>query len=103
MACFLVPAGAAIVTTIVGKKAPEKYHFNWLNSMMWGGVAMLAIEHISHGEFVPYPPLLTAGLPEVFPEMMRVGIPMTVIIFLMWGVMVAVAARMDRRIKYVGA
>ncbi len=103
MACFLVPAGVAIVTTIVGKKAPEKYHLNWLNSMMWGGVAMLAIEHISHREFVPYPPFLTAGLPEVLPEMLRVGVPMTLSIFLIWGVMVVVAARVSRRVKYVGA
>ena len=103
MACFLVPAGAAIVTTIVGKKAPEKYHLNWLNSMLWGGVVMLAIEHISHGEFVPYPPFLTAGLPEVWPEMMKVGVPMTLVIFLIWGVMVVVAARMSKRAKYVEA
>jgi len=103
MACFLVPAGAAIVTTVVGKKVPEKYYLNWLNSMFWGGVAMLAIEHISHGEIVLYPPFLTAGLPEVLPEMMRVGIPMTLSIFLIWGVIVAVAARLSRRVKYVEA
>ena len=103
MACFLVPTGAAIVTTAIGKKVPEKYHMNWLNSMMWGGVVMLAIEHISHGEFVPYPPFLTAGFPEVWPEMMRVGVPMTLAIFLIWGVMVAVAARMNKRVKYVEA
>jgi len=101
MACFLVPAGAAIVTTIVGKKSPEKYHLNWLNSMMWGGVAMLAIEHISHGEFVPYPPFLTAGLPEVWPEMMRVGIPMTLSIFMIWGIMIAIAVRMSKRVKCI--
>ena len=103
MACFLVPAGAAIVTTVVGKKASEKYHFNWLNSMLWGGVVMLAIEHIAHREIVLYPPFLTAGLSEVLPEMLRVGIPMTLAIFLIWGVMVAVAARVSRRVKYVEA
>jgi hypothetical protein len=101
MACFLVPTAAAIVTTAVGKKVPEKYHLNWLNSMLWGGVAMLAVEHLSHREIVPYPPFLTAGLPEVWPEMMRVGIPMTLIIFLIWGVMVAVAARVNKRAPYM--
>ena len=64
---------------------------------------MLAIEHISHGEFVPYPPFLTAGLPEVWPEMMRVGVPMTLVIFLIWGVMVVVSARMSKKAKYVEA
>jgi len=93
--------GTAIVTTIVRKKVPEKYHMNWLNSMLWGGVIMLAVEHISHGEIVLYPPFLTAGLPEVFPEMMRVGIPMTLSIFLIWGIMVAVAARVSKRIPYM--
>jgi len=103
MACFVVPAGAAIVTTVVGKKVPEKYHLNWLNTMLWGGVAMLAVEHVSHGEIVLYPPFLTAGLPEVLPEMLRVGVPMTLSIFLIWGIMIAVAARVSKRIKYVEA
>ena len=100
MACFLVPTATAIVTTAVGKKVPEKFHLNWLNSMMWGGVVMLAVEHIAHGEIVLYPPFLTAGLPEVWPEMMRVGVPMTLVIVLIWGVMVTVAAIMSKRAKF---
>ena len=103
MACFVVPTAAAIVTTVIGKKVPEKYHLNWLNSMLWGGVAMLAIEHISHGEVVLYPPFLTAGFPKVLPEMLRVGVPMTLVIFLIWGVTVVVAAITNKRVKYVGA
>ena len=103
MACFVVPAATAIVTTAMGKKVPDKYHMDWLNSMMWGGVVMLAVEHIAHREIVLYPPFLTAGLHEVLPEMLRVGVPMTLCIFLIWGVMVAVAARMSKRVKYVGA
>ncbi|MDP2922702.1 MAG: hypothetical protein Q8O30_03150 [Candidatus Omnitrophota bacterium] len=101
MACFIVPMGAAIVTTAVSKKVPKEYHLNWLNSMLWGGVTMLAVEHISHGEVVPYPPFLTAGLPEVLPEMLKVGVPMALSIFLIWGIMVAVAAITSKRIKYV--
>lgn len=101
MACFVVPAATAIVTTAIGKKVPEKYHLNWLNSMLWGGVAMLAVEHIAHKEVVLYPPFLTAGLSEVFPEMMRVGIPMTLVVFLLWGIMVAVSARVNKKISYV--
>jgi len=101
MACFLVPMGAAIVTTTVSKKVPKKYHLNWLNSMLWGGVIMLAVEHISHREVVPYPPFLTAGLPEVLPEMVRVGVPMALSIFLIWGMMITVAAVTSKRVKYV--
>lgn len=103
MACFFVPAGAAIVTTVMRKKVPEKYHINWLNSMLWGGVAMLAVEHISHGEVVLYPPFLTAGLPEVLPEMLKVGVPMTLFVFLIWGVMVGVSLKMSKKLKYVEA
>lgn len=103
MACFLIPTGTAIVTTAIGKKVPEKYHMNWLNSMMWGGVVMLAVEHIAHGEIVLYPPFLTAGLHEVLPEMLRVGVPMTLAIVLIWGIMVAVAAKMSRIVKHVEA
>ncbi len=103
MACFVVPTAAAIVTTAIGKKVPERYHLNWLNSMLWGGVVMLAVEHIAHKEVVLYPPFLTAGLPEVLPEMMRVGVPMTLAIVLIWGVMMAVAARMSKTVKYAEA
>jgi len=100
MACFLVPMGTAIVTTTVRKKVSEKYHLNWLNSMLWGGVVMLAVEHIAHGEIVLYPPFLTAGLTEVWPEMLRVGVPMTLSIFAVWGIMVTVASIMSKRVKY---
>jgi hypothetical protein len=97
MACFIVPTTAAIVTTAIGKKVPEGLHLNWLNSMLWGGVTMLAVEHIAHGEIVPYPPFLTAGFSEVLPEMLRVGVPMTLAIFFVWGSMVAIAAMKRRR------
>jgi hypothetical protein len=101
MACFLVPTAAAIVTTTVSKKIPEKYHMNWLNSMLWGGVTMLAVEHLAHREVVPYPPFLTAGLPEVLPEMIRVGIPMTVAIFIIWGIMLMAVVVTTKKIKYI--
>lgn len=67
MACFLVPTAEAIVTTIAQKvlaskeknmeihhesgsdKVIEKSHFSrklgWLNNMLWGGSALLALEH----------------------------------------------------------
>ena len=101
MACFLVPTAAAIITTTVSKKVPEKYHMSWLNSMLWGGVTMLAVEHLAHREVVPYPPFLTAGIPQVLPEMVRVGVPMALSIFLIWGIMVTVAAVTSKRVKYI--
>lgn len=103
MACFIVPMGTAIVTTVAKKKIPEKYHLDWLNTMLWGGVVMLAVEHVAHGEVVLYPPFLTAGLSEVFPEMMRVGVPMTLAIFLVWAVMAAAAGVLERKKQYANA
>jgi hypothetical protein len=92
--------GAAVVTTAVRKKFPEKLRVNWLLSMLWGGVVMLAVEHISHREVMPYPPFLTAGLPEVLPEALRVGIPMLLAVVAIWAVMVMAANFAGRKIKY---
>jgi len=100
MACFLVPMTTAIVTTSLRKKVPSKYHIEWLNSMLWGGVLMLAVEHISHREIVLYPPFLTAGLKEILPEMIRVGVPMTLAIFLVWIFMVVISFRASKKIFY---
>ena len=100
MACFVVPMTAAIVTTAVSKNVPKELHFDWLNSMLWGGVTMLAVEHVAHGEVVSYPPFLTRGLSEVLPEMLKVGVPMTLAIFCVWGIMVGIASVMSRRERY---
>ncbi|MCM8799162.1 MAG: hypothetical protein NC900_00305 [Candidatus Omnitrophica bacterium] len=101
MACFLVPAGTAIVTTTLRKKIPEKYHIGWLNAMLWGGVLMLAVEHIVHGEVVLYPPFLTKGLPEVLPELVKIGIPMTLAIFGVWSVIVLVRLKLSKKLSFV--
>ncbi len=71
MACFLVPAAEAVVTTIAAKvikskegdpetlkvqldgselveaeKLPFSKKLGWLNKMLWGGSALLAFEHV---------------------------------------------------------
>jgi len=97
MACFLVPMSAAIVGSAVRKKISEKLHFDWLISMLWGGVLMLAVEHIAHREVMPYPPFLTHGLKEVLPEMLKVGVPMTLTIVLVWAIMVLVVRLWEKR------
>ena len=96
MACFLAPATAAIVTSSIGKRIPQKYHIEWLNAMLWGGVVMLAVEHFTHGEVVPFPPFLTAmqnpaDIPIMLQELATVGGAMTIAIFTIWAVMVLVA------------
>ncbi len=95
MACFIAPSTVAIFTTVFKKKFPEHWHINWLNTMIWGGAAALAIEHIAHKEIVPWPPFLTsmsnpADTIMMLKEMASVGIPMTAALISAWVVMVVV-------------
>ncbi|MGQ9706403.1 MAG: hypothetical protein ACUVWP_05290 [bacterium] len=99
MACFLAPSTAVIISAIIRKKVAPKYHIGWLITMLWGGVIMLIIEHIAHREVVFYPPFLTAGISEIMPEILKVGVPMTLAIIVVWGVMVLIANRSPRILK----
>lgn len=91
MACFLVPMTLGIITTLLRKCFPESYRINVLNLLLWGGVAALALEHVFHREVVPYPPFLTAGLGEVLPEMLMVGVPMTMAVTGFWASLVLIS------------
>ena len=113
MACFLVPAGEAIVTTVVqkvmeskekkdgGKKASIaglkwSRRLGWLNKMLWGGTILLALEHVWHGEVVPWPPFLTAmenpaDVAPMLHEIATIGVAMAVTVTVIWGIMVLVA------------
>ncbi len=130
MACFLVPAAEAIVTTItkrvVEKKedmAPEelcveaasgnKLHaeheipflgkMRWLNTMLWGGTALLALEHLWHGEILFRFPFLTAAYhpAEMLHEMMTVGVTMAAMVTLVWLCMVAISSAMEKKHRNV--
>ena len=111
MACFLVPTGEAIVTTVIkhvadkkGVESPFIKRMNWLNNMLWGGSALLAFEHVWHGEVAPWFPFLTAAsnpedTAEMLHEMSTVGVTMAVLVTAIWGVMVAVSYRIENRAK----
>ena len=82
MACFVVPVTEAVVTTVAQRimkahekeeklspemdcaegvnKIPFSVKLGWLNRLLWGGSALLAFEHLWHGEIVPFFPFLTA-------------------------------------------
>lgn len=99
MACFLAPAAAAIITTSLRKKVPAKYHLEWLNTMLWGGVIMLIVDHFMNGEIVLYPPFLTAmqnpaDIPVMLQEIATVGGAMTIAIVAVWAVMVLVVNKL---------
>lgn len=113
MACFIAPAveaaAAAVVTKIVKKKEenstvvnsisgkiPFSRKLKWLTNMLWGGSALLAFEHIWHGEVVPYFPFLTAMLNrtdtfEMLKEIATTGVTMAALVTAAWGGMLGVA------------
>ena len=114
MACFLVPAGEAVITTITqkvlenqekkegGEKGQEKgggvtwsRRLSWLNKLLWGGCILLAFEHIWHGEVVPWWPFLTAmenpaDIGPMLEEMALFGGTMAATITVIWGIMILV-------------
>ncbi|HEC81319.1 MAG TPA: hypothetical protein ENI42_02675 [Thermoplasmatales archaeon] len=106
MACFLVPGAEAVVTTIiqktVGKEKAEKLKLKWLNTMLWGGVLLLAVEHMWHGEVVLWPPFLTAmnnpaDVAPMLHEMITVGTSMAVVVTFTWIVMVILTLMLPKR------
>ncbi|MCR5672236.1 MAG: hypothetical protein K6F87_00800 [Lachnospiraceae bacterium] len=119
MACFLVPASEAVVTTVAEhiirskekkennevKNEVSKVHFSnklsWLNRMLWGGSALLAFEHIWHGEVIPTFPFLTAvqngETADMLAEMGTAGVGMAVLVTLIWGAMVGASHVIETR------
>ncbi len=120
MACFTAPLAEAIVVSVAKKviqknekkagssetASDEKILFSeklgWLENMLWGGSALLAFEHVWHGEVVPYFPFLTAAEnPEDFAQMLREiainGTGMALLVTAVWGVMVYVSKKLEKR------
>lgn len=114
MACFVVPAAEAIVTTVVKKTVGEKAlkenaqkhpflkKINWLNNMLWGGAALLAFEHVWHGEVVPWFPFLTAAADsaeaaQMLREMAVSGVAMAALVTAVWVGMVIVTNAIEKR------
>jgi hypothetical protein len=124
MACFVAPAVVAVVTTVVQRVVKKKeeatageradsvvgkwtQRLRWLNTMLWGGSALLALEHVWHGEVVPWPPFLTAmetpgGVGPMLHEMLTYGLTMTAVVVAAWGIIVGVSELRTRAKKLPG-
>ena len=128
MACFLVPAAEAVITTIAAKaikskekdsetvkvqldgsqpetaeKIPFSRKLKWLNNLLWGGSALLAFEHVWHGEVVPWFPFLTAaGDPvdaaEMLQEMSTAGVAMAALVTVVWLGLVAASSAIEKKV-----
>lgn len=120
MACFIVPATEAVVSTIVTKAVEKQekkqkkefvtgslaHKMKWLNNMLWGGSALLAFEHVWHGEIVPYFPFLTAAenkhdLVQMLHEMGTTGVCMALLVTVVWIGMVVVTTVMEKHTQTV--
>ena len=125
MGCFLVPVTEAVVTTVAARVIKSKEtketvnisstdgsveevtkiklstKLGWLNKLLWGGSALLAFEHIWHGEVVPFFPFLTAvengETAGMLAEMGSAGVMMSVLVTAVWAGMLAVSAVMEKR------
>lgn len=124
MACFIVPAAEAIVVTAVTKAAEKKQKKNiaevqkknveekqavtltekakWLSNLLWGGSAMLAFEHLWHGEISLTFPFLTAvsdpaETAQMLHEMSTVGVGMAAVVTAAWGLMVLTTSRIGKK------
>lgn len=126
MACFVVPATEAIVTTVATKIIENKEDkslsaelengvsisemhkerlskkLKRLNYMLWGGSGLLAFEHLWHGEIQPFFPFLTAAsnptdAVEMLREMSTVGVSMAIMVTAVWGVMTFVTSKIEKR------
>ncbi|MEM3397205.1 MAG: hypothetical protein QW620_06910 [Thermoplasmata archaeon] len=99
MGCFLVPTAVGFIVLLIAVLGRKRFSSVWnariagLNLMLWGGALMLAVEHYAHQEIVPYFPFLTRGMDEVVPELLAVGVPMTLVIFAAWGILVVLSAK----------
>jgi hypothetical protein len=91
MACFIAPAAAAIAATVIKKRMPSRWLFGRLTLMLWGGVLMLLVDHAATGEIIPYFPFFTKSWNEIWPEVIKIGLPMTLLIFAVWGGMILYA------------
>lgn len=125
MACFIAPATEALVVTIARKSLEKKEHakearvdlgggietaekipfsrkLKWLTNLLWGGSALLAFEHVWHGEVVPWFPFLTAAsnpqdAVEMLREMATVGGGMVALVTGVWALMLLAARAIEKR------
>ena len=108
MSCFVAPLVQAIATTAyrklnaktVGNPSSNLFlrHITDLEKMLWGGSVMLIVDHVINGELTWRFPFFTAlgetgGAEVVLREILAVGVPMSLVLTLVWAVYVVVKER----------
>ena len=102
----VILVGISIGVILLAKlltKVVELAMLGWLNKMLWGGSALLAFEHVWHGEVVPFFPFLTAvkdgEASEMLHEMATAGVCMALLVTAAWGIMVGVVSMFEKKSK----
>ena len=128
MACFTVSLAEAIVVKVVQKKIAKKEklvaekkditaqkplipmstRLGWLSKLLFGGSALLAFEHVWHGEVVPWFPFLTAmndpaDAMEMLTEIGTVGVGMAALVTGIWFVISKTALHIVGRPEVKGS
>jgi len=110
MACFIVPLAQAVATTIYRRQTRNNENKSILSAnlprletMLYGGSAMLIVDHIISGEVMPMFPFFSALMEEggqwvMLREMLTVGVPMSIVVTFLWAVSVAISARRNKSV-----
>lgn len=120
MACFIAPATEAVIVSAVRHTHEKKEKelssqtqepsfstylmskLQKLSALLWGGSFLLLIEHIWHGEIVPWFPFFTAfknpdGILPMLYEIATVGTSMAFTVTMAWLIGVAVCYQRDKK------
>jgi hypothetical protein len=93
MSCFLVPLAEAVVVSAIRKGNEKKIHgenvhpllrqLPALEKMLWGGSIMLVVDHAVNGELTTFS----------WQDILTVGVPMAVVLTVVWAVWALLKAR----------
>lgn len=102
MACFIVPVTEAVITTAIEKNSKSDHaliqNLPMLNGMLWGGSALLVLEHIWHGEITPIVQAFSNAdaMQTVLHEMATAGVGMSALVTAVWAGIVLVTERIKK-------
>lgn len=105
MACFITPLATGLLIELLKRYVGAwRSRLSLLSKMLLGGSFIMAIEHVWHGEVVPYPPFLTAmsnpaDIPVMLGEMTVVGTSMVLATVATWAIVLHIGTKLKTRVE----
>lgn len=106
MACFITPLVTGLILEVIRRvwRNSWRVKLDLLVKMLLTGSLLLVIEHIWHGEIVPYPPFLTAmknpsDIPIMINEVTTIGGSMTLLVVATWGFITILSRRIVVKVE----